>query len=280
MFLEAKNVPEIQRLLLESPNKLNKLRGADVSLTIPLFLSLKHRSALQQGNKTIAESISALGLPGLSEAISCLRPGPAATPAQPFGSPRFELYRLSCRNDLVCHQWQLYYDRFRRSFAAGRPGGKTYRAVGGVLGEMGDNVIRHAFEAAEKPCFGIAGFHITDESASFCVADAGQGFLRSLHRSPIWKSLATDYDALNAVINKQATSLPEEDEGTGFKQLFNSLLDFNGLVILRSGTCTCRLENSGPIRTMITKQSAPVEGSSVTVVISTKGKPMEPRLNT
>jgi hypothetical protein len=69
----------------------------------------------------------------------------------PFGSPTFDLYRITSKSDLLSPLWSLFYDRFRRSAANGRKG-KTYRAGGGVLGELGDNVVSHAFEREDKPC--------------------------------------------------------------------------------------------------------------------------------
>jgi hypothetical protein len=150
-----------------------------------------------------------------------------------------------------------------------------FRSVGGVLGEMGDNVLWHAFEAEHRPCPALAGFHVTPEAAAFCVADWGQGFLRSLRRNARWMDLNTDNEALDAVVNRQATSRADEETGGGFKQLFNSLLDFNGLVILRSGSCAYRLENSGDMRQVTVRETSPTFGSSVTVVISPQGSPAE-----
>jgi hypothetical protein len=274
MFLESKNIPEIQRLLAGPPNGIEKLRGAEISLTAALFLALAHRSALTQGNGHLARSISRLSLPGVTEAIRCVDPGGMQVSPQPFGAPPFDLYRISSKQDLLSHEWQLFYDRFRRTFAGSRTG-KTYRAVGGILGEMGDNVVRHAFESEDKPCPALAGFCVEGDNASFCVADSGQGFLRSLRRSPAWRSLSTDHAALDAVVNKHATSIPGEKEGGGFKQLFSSLLDFNGLVILRSGSCAFRLENCGPSQLLTSRQTILVAGSAVTVAISTRGKPSE-----
>jgi hypothetical protein len=37
--------------------------------------------------------------------------------------------------------------------------------------------------------------------------------LSSLRRAPAWSSLQTDHEALDAVVNKHATSIPGEKEG-------------------------------------------------------------------
>lgn len=274
MFLRANDIPDIHRLLTERPAELDKLHGADVSLTVTLFLALAHRHALQGGANNLARQIAGLALPGLVAAIHHLQHNRIQRSPDSFGAPSFDLYRITSKADLLSEQWLLFYDRFRRSAARGRKG-KTYRAVGGVLGEMGDNVVSHAFECEDKPCPALAGFHVANGTACFCVADAGQGFLQSLRRAPAWRSLQTDHQALDAVVNKHATSRPGETEGGGFKQLFSSLLDFNGLVMLRSGSCGFQLENARDVRRLTAHNSIHVPGSIVTVAISDRGTPSE-----
>jgi hypothetical protein len=274
MFLRARNIPEIHRLLTERPCDLDKLRGAKVSLTVTLFLALAHQHARRSGAKDLARIIADLDLAGVGAATQRLEPTSVQRSTDPFGSPSFDLYRITSRADLLSPQWSLFYDRFRRSAAGGRKG-RTYRAVGGVLGEMGDNVVSHAFEREDKPCSALAGFYVADGTACFCVADAGQGFLQSLRRAPAWNYLQTDHQALDAVVNKHATSRPGETEGGGFKQLFSTLLDYNGLVLLRSGSCAFQLENTRDVRRLTALNSLHVPGSIVTVAISDCGQPSE-----
>lgn len=274
MFLRAKNIPEIYRLLTERPATLHKLDSADVSLTVTLFLALAHQRAVQTGANELARQIASLKLAGVSAAIDILQPNRIQRSPNSFGAPSFDLYRITSKADLLSEQWPLFYDRFRRSAARGRKG-NTYRAVGGVLGEMGDNVVSHAFEREDRPCPALAGFYVADGTACFCVADAGQGFLHSLRRAPTWSSLQTDHQALDAVVNKHATSRPEEVEGGGFKQLFSTLLDYNGLVLLRSGSCTFQMENTRDVRQLTALNSLHVPGSIITVAISDAGRPSE-----
>lgn len=278
MFLDAPKVPEIHRLLESGrPAAVNKLANAQISLTVSLFLALSHHLLSRAGNVEMARAIAGLNLSGVERGIRCLELDGPQLSAEPFGAPSFDLYRIGSKADLLSDEWSLFYDRFRRSAANGRTSG-MFRGVGGVLGEMGDNVVWHAFEAEDRPCPALAGFHVTPSFAAFCVVDWGQGFLRSLRRSAKWAGLSTDGDALDAVVNRQATSRPDEEVGGGFKQLFNSLLDFNGVVILRSGSCAYRLENHGDIRQVTVRESSSTIGSSVTVVIALHGSPLEKEL--
>jgi hypothetical protein len=275
MFLDSKDIPDLQRLFDDAATGIfSKIDGADVSLSVALFLAVKHRSLWLAGNRVAAGNIARLGLPGVSRAINLLLASTVAPSRNPLGAPTFDLYRIQSKDDLRCDDWLLFCDRFRRSADAGR-GGKMFTGVAAVLGEMGDNVVWHAFEAENRACPAIAGFHISNGTASFCVADAGQGFLKSLQRSRKWSALESDHDALDAVVSKNATSRPNEIEGGGFKQLFNSLLDFNGHVTLRSGTSSFYLSNKGEVRDLHVENHVNVSGSAVTVVISQKSEPRE-----
>ena len=246
---------------------------AEVSLSVVLHLAVTHRALMESGELESAQAILGLSLPHLKHSIARVGPGSQISP-DPFGAPMFDVYRIGSKEDLRSDEWVLFYDRFRRSAENGIKG-RMYRAISGVLGEMGDNVVWHAFEAENMPCPALAGFYVAGDAASFCVADCGQGFLQSLKRSSSWARLRSDSEALDAVVNKRATSRQGETEGGGFKQLFNSLLDFNGLAILRSGSCTFRLENCGDVRRLTVREGMAVSGSAVTVVVSRRGNPAE-----
>jgi hypothetical protein len=279
MFLDAKKVPEIGRLFeVENWDACKKLEGAEVSLSMALFLALTHRSALDSKNLALAQAIQNLNLPSVRSGIDCLGNSGVQVSREPFGAPKFDLYRISSKADLLSHEWSLFYDRFRRSAAHGKRS-DMFRAVGGVLGEMGDNVVWHAFESEHKSCPAVAGFHVEDGIAAFCVADLGQGYLKSLKRNPIWAGLQRDEEALDAVVCKHATSRVEEKFGGGFNDLFNSLVEFNGCVFLRSGGAFFQLENTFEAKQRTARISHHVTGSSVTVIISTRHKPVEIPLN-
>ena len=274
MLLDASKIPDLHRLVTaNNPQQIEKLRGAALSLSAALFLGIALDREAKSGRSESTEKFRGLKMPGVEEAVERLGRENGVS-ADAFGAPTCELYRIGSEADLISDEWTLYCDRFRRSAANGKKS-DMFRGVGGVLGEMGDNVVSHAFAERRKPCAAIAGFHVTPEAACFCVADAGQGFLRSLRRRDIWEHLKTDQEALDAVINRHATSRDKETEGGGFKQLFNSLLDFNGLVIIRSGSCTYVLKNEANVRRLTARNSIHVEGSEVTVVICQQGGPAE-----
>jgi hypothetical protein len=93
MFLDAAKVPEIQRLLAtDRPDTAAKLRGAEVSLTVALFLALAHRVFAQSGNRKMAGGIEQLNLAGVARAIKCLEHTGPQLSSDPFSAPLFDLY--------------------------------------------------------------------------------------------------------------------------------------------------------------------------------------------
>ncbi|MFO1514945.1 MAG: hypothetical protein U1F83_18900 [Verrucomicrobiota bacterium] len=275
MLITSKDIPDLYRLIHDPQlGGIDKIKNRDVSLSVVLFLAVTHRTLWLKGNSAASASIARLGLPGLSRAINCLMEATPTPCQQPFGAPTLDLYRITAKKDLQRTEWQSFCDRFRRSADAGRTG-EMYYTVASAFGEMGDNVVSHAFEADHKPCPAIAGFHVTNGTACFCVVDVGQGFLKSLHRKQEWSGLRNDYEALDAVVTKRATSRPGEKEGGGFKDLFKSLIEFNGKVVLRSGTSTFYMNNKGTNGDRHAVQRAFVPGSAVTAVISKTGQPEE-----
>lgn len=283
MLLTSNDIPELQKLIWPSGNGgIAQIKDAEISLSVALFLAVTHRALRLSGQTSTAGSIARLGLPGVSRAINCLaEPTPTPSP-DPLGAPSFDLLRIASKADVSETPWYAFLDRFRRSGSNGRQT-KMFDSVSSVIGEIGDNVVGHAFEAEDKPCPAIAGFHVANGTASFCVADVGQGFLNSLHRSPKWKHLRNDLDALDAVVFQQATSRPNEETGGGFKLLFSRMLEFNGMVVLRSGTSTFHLSNTGRLGDPINRRadhSAHIPGASVTAVFAPSQKPVEIPLKT
>lgn len=278
MFLTSQNIPELQRLIQDPQHGgITKIKGANASLSVVLFLAVTHRTLSQAGNKHGANDIACLRLPGLSRAIKCLSESSPTPSASPFGAPALDLYRIASKADLLSQSWQLFRDRFRRSGEGGR-NSKMYTSVSSIIGEMGDNVVWHAFESEHKPCPALAAFHVSNGMASFCVTDSGQGFLKSLRRAKKWHKLQSESEALDAVVTKRATSREDETEGGGFKLLFSNMLDYNGIVVLRSGNSNIRMGNNsnlGDGRTSRALHSTHIPGSSVTAVFAQAGHPAE-----
>ncbi len=113
--------------------------------------------------------------------------------------------------------------------------GKMADALTGALYEMADNVAQHSGNAPSCPVPGLIGYHVSDGNVSFAIADLGRGVLSSLRANPAWAKLNNSKTALMAVIEKHASRRIHGGEGEGFKEVFRSLTNLNGIVDLRSG---------------------------------------------
>ena len=276
MFLDHKAIPQISHLLSQAdPASLKVISGASASLAASLYLGIAARDAVvRRRDGDVAKRIMDLNLPAVKATFDLLGSSGAQVSPEPFGAPSFELYRIGSKQDLLAKEWSLFRDRFRRSSTGNRKSDMFY-GVAGVFGEMGDNVVWHGSRVGDPPCLAVAGYHVADDVCAFSVIDAGQGFLASLRASAGWKDLSSERSALDAVVTKQATSREGEVTGGGFKQLFNNLLDFNGLVLLRSGNCTYHLENQHDVRKCSIRDSFSVPGAQITVIVSPTQKPSE-----
>jgi hypothetical protein len=276
MFLDYKSIPQLSHLLSQATSdNLRSLAGASSSLSASLYLGLAARESVARNPKSdLANKITALNLPFVNATFELLGASSPQVSQEPFGAPSFEIFRIGSKHDLLTKEWSLFRDRFRRSATAQRRSDMFY-GVAGVFGEMGDNVVWHGSKPEGPACIAVAGYHVADDVSAFSVIDGGQGFLASLKRTSTWQHLTSERQALDAVVTKQATSREGEVTGGGFKQLFNSLLDFNGLVLLRSGNCTYHLENQHDIRKCLVRESFPVNGAQVTVIVSPAEKSCE-----
>ncbi len=271
MLIASKTIPEIQKALDSGRSVPADKQGRySASLSALLYLAVAAHRGKQRGDCNTANFIAALGLARLQLVVDLLAADGRQKSDNAFGTYDFEVYRIGSRQDLLTDDWVYFCDRFRRA-ASRRKQSPAVLAIASVFREMADNVVCHAYEVPHNPCRALAGYHVTDSTTAFSVVDDGQGFLRSLQRNPLWARLRDDGQALDAVVSKQATSRPGEKAGGGFKQLFNGLLNLNGMVILRTGRANFTLRNDGDRWQRVEHNSHHVTGSQITLVVGRNG---------
>lgn len=155
------------------------------------------------------------------------------TPTAQHAAPEFEIWPLADKGSITADAFTLYQMRFERTLkAAGFPP-KFATAIVAGFSEMTDNVIQHS-SSSTLHIAGVAGFHVSPGAMNYVVTDIGQGALVKLQTNPRWASLASERDALIAIGRDGATSRPLRCGG-GYYQVFESFLDRQGLVKMRSG---------------------------------------------
>ncbi len=203
------------------------------------------------------------------------RPGPPSWGSDIHGTRTVEFYRLRTRDDQINPSYQLFRQRFVRSLRTCGFAEDFAYAVAGAFGEMTDNVIQHSRSQPVGDFTGLAGYHATSGYFAFGVTDLGQGVLASLAKSPNWGHLRTPSEALREAVCANASCRPDQPYGEGFRTLFQSLVDRNGLLRFRSDDALLTLGDGGMHRQGIEKSSPPLRGLQMSVCCSIFGTASE-----
>jgi len=122
--------------------------------------------------------------------------------------------------------------------------------------------------AGLKPRMILAG--VAEEDM---LADLGRGALHSLKENPKWGQLQNSKDALLAIIQQHASRRPYGGDGEGFKEVFRSLANLNGLIELFSGDGRIRITSTPPSGRQATPQfTGLLSGFQITVNCSLAGE--------
>ena len=140
---------------------------------------------------------------------------------------------------IVGRNWpdKIKYHPFESRFCKGAKAsgfGDMADALTGALFEMADNVVQHSGLDLANASPGLIGYYVGDGHVAFAVGDAGRGVLTSLKENPAWAVLPDSKAALLAIVEQRASRRVGFGDGEGFKQVFRSLVDFNGIVEMHS----------------------------------------------
>lgn len=273
LFVDTNNVLDFRRCAIESPEMLpSDVGGTAVALSLAAAVDI---ALFRLNQATEVDYLRRLGSPQIEAIRELLTSTKPYCADKPFKHHSFEAFPIRAFEDLQSNEWVLFRARFVESAKAGKKG-DIFHGVSSVLAEMADNVVCHAGVRGDDVCRGVAAYYITPRTASFSVADNGQAFLASLRMNPQWKGLATEQEALKAVLLRRATSRTNEATGGGFSVLYNKLVSFNGMVMLRSGDCRATIKNTAaPANSLILRLGEHNPGAQVTVIIAKKGNPVE-----
>ncbi len=150
-----------------------------------------------------------------------------------FSAPLLELWMVRSWDCIHDDGFPLYLQRFERALRANGFGDRFPKALIQAFSEMIENVVRHSSSSGSSSA-GVIGYHVANCATSFVVADLGQGVLSGLRGNPKWQQLADEQEALVATARDGATRMTSEETGFGFKRVFKSFLEREGLLALRS----------------------------------------------
>ena len=184
-----------------------------------------------------------------------------------FSAPHLELWMVrswDCIND---DGFPLYLQRFERVLRANGFGDRFPKALVQAFSEMIENVVRHS-SSSGSPSAGVIGYHVANGATSFVVADVGQGVLSGLRDNLRWRQLADEQAALVATARDGATRMTSEEEGFGFKRVFKSFLEREGLLSLRSCDGAAVFRGNADRKSVETYPCAYVPGLRVSISLA------------
>ncbi len=205
----------------------------------PYIKQLKQDELIQSGKKPWVEVRDAWSREDVSR-----------SPRVDHGTRQQELYPIINKESLLDSMiWHPFEARLTRSLIRiGQVPQAHTSGLHGVLYEITDNIIQHSGLTEAEPARGITAYQVTPKRFWLGICDVGRGALASLRTNPKWKFLNTDAEALNAILDKQASRRLFDDYGGGYKKLLQTLAEVGYLVELRTGSCCIRLTlNNGKI---------------------------------
>ena len=172
---------------------------------------------------------------------------------------------------------QFYHPFESRFCKAAKEAGFGNMAVGltGALFEMADNVVQHSSANGASPAHALVGYHVESDHVAFAIGDIGRGCLASLHENPTWLALPNSKAALLAIIEKNASRRPHGGDGEGFKEIFRSFANLNGIVELRSHDGRVTVVKTTAGRAATPQFTGFASGFQISVACSLSGEPRE-----
>lgn len=273
MRLDAPFLVELRELI--SNNDASQLANLSFSkLTIGAVVELACVRASTNGSFRLIFDGWAKASPHLRTAFQVLEQGTLPSTAEMWAVRKVDFFPVRGPNWSDDRNYHPFESRFTK--AAKEAGfGDIADSLTGALFEMADNIAQHSGPSSATPCPGLVGYYAHDGHVAFAVGDSGRGVLASLQDNPAWAHLPNSKEALVAVINNHASRRPNLGDGEGFKQVFRSLADLNGLVILCSQEGRLRLHQTSQGRQATAEFNGAFPGVQLSVNCSLNGSPQE-----
>lgn len=273
MLLDSECIGDLRDLAAgDDFSKVGTLSISQVTIGAVVELACM-RAALHERSRSIIDGW-ATSFPALDLAFRTLDHGVLPHTASMWSPRSVDFFPLRGSGWSEARNYHPFEARFR-SAAIEAGFGARADGLAGFLFEMADNVAQHSGSSSSQPSPGLIGYCVHPGHVAFAVGDLGRGVLASLKENPLWTDLQNSKEALVAVLEKHASRRPSLGDGEGFKQVFRSLADLNGLVTLASGDGRLRLRHSADGRKAIPEFSSAFPGLQLSVNCSLSGEPRE-----
>lgn len=232
-------------------------------LTCELVEELQQAAGAGQAVGCFVDPLENTTLPALLE-YGCARrhyPSLAALPARIFASPlgraiqevrselglrttgrqkspprtmtpeAHEFFVLEGNDPTSGQDWGEFLVRFRQSVKSVGFDLEKAKGIAAALGEMADNAALHA----NAPVGVLVGYQVIDGAAVCCVADVGDGVLKSLTTHEAYRHVQSHKEAVRLALRKGVSRFGPGQGGLGFYNVFKALAAMSGTLRFRSG---------------------------------------------
>lgn len=191
-----------------------------------------HSPELPDLPPSICESALGRSLLEVRSLLGLRSVGPQKAPPRSLTPHESEFIVVETEEEIVHRDWKEFLIRFRQSAkVAGFPLDRA-KGLAAALGEMAENAVVHA----NSPHGVLVGYQATGGVALCCIADVGVGVMESLRTHPAYKHLDRHKDAIRIAIRRGESRFgPGTGSGSGFYQVFKSLVAMWGTLRFRSG---------------------------------------------
>ena len=191
-----------------------------------------------------------------------------------YSAPKAEVWLITSSTCIETDSFLLFLQRFERSLRNSGFKNRFPKLISQGLLEIADNIARHS-SVSGLPINGVLGYHVEQEKMNYVAADLGRGVLASLQENSKWASLQDESEALIAAARDGATRIKAHDSGDGFRQIFQSFVDREGTLLMRSGRGLAEIRGNATSKIAETGYSKALEGLRVTAACDLRKKSEE-----
>ncbi|HEY3966565.1 MAG TPA: hypothetical protein VGM05_18530 [Planctomycetaceae bacterium] len=142
-----------------------------------------------------------------------------------------EFFVLEGNDPTTSRDWGEFLVRFRQSIKSVGFDLEKAKGIAAALGEMADNASVHS----NAPVGVLVGYQVIDRAAVCCVADVGDGVLKSLTTHEAYHHVRSHKDAVRLALRRGVSRFGPGQGGFGFYNVFKSLAAMSGTLRFRSG---------------------------------------------
>jgi anti-sigma regulatory factor (Ser/Thr protein kinase) len=142
-----------------------------------------------------------------------------------------EFFVLEGNDPTTGQDWGEFLVRFRQSVKSVGFDLEKAKGIAAALGEMADNAALHANATVGV----LVGYQVIDGAAVCCVADVGDGVLKSLTTHEAYRHVQSHKEAVRLALRRGVSRFGPGQGGLGFYNVFKALAAMSGTLRFRSG---------------------------------------------